>query len=81
MPHSESLLKAVIWAGGNDVLVQLGDIVDRGNQAREIYELFFKLQDMAPLVGGRVILLLGNHEQMRLQVDHHFEHSHAFKNW
>eukprot|EP00747_Dinoflagellata_sp_TGD_P218630 gnl/TRDRNA2_/TRDRNA2_90847_c0_seq2.p1 gnl/TRDRNA2_/TRDRNA2_90847_c0~~gnl/TRDRNA2_/TRDRNA2_90847_c0_seq2.p1 ORF type:complete len:455 (-),score=73.61 gnl/TRDRNA2_/TRDRNA2_90847_c0_seq2:95-1402(-) len=57
------------WAGGNDVLVQTGDIVDRGDDALEIYETLFRLQDEAPGSGGEVILLLGNHELMNMQGD------------
>ena len=54
------------WTGGRNVLVQTGDVVDRGDNSREIYELLFHLQDEAEKVGGKVIILLGNHEQIRL---------------
>ena len=54
------------WTGGQNVLVQTGDVVDRGDNSREIYELLFHLQDEAEKVGGKVIILLGNHEQIRL---------------
>ena len=57
------------WTGGRNVLVQTGDVVDRGENSREIYELLFHLQDEAEKVGGQVILLLGNHELMRLVGD------------
>lgn len=57
------------WIGGQDVLIQTGDIADRGHQELELYKLFFRLQDEAPAYGGEVILLLGNHELMNLQGD------------
>ena len=57
------------WTGGRNVLVQTGDVVDRGDNSREIYELLFHLQDEAKEAGGKVILLLGNHEQLRLVGD------------
>lgn len=57
------------WKGGNTVLVQTGDIVDRGADSRKIYSLLHRLQDEAPKDGGRVILLLGNHELMNLHGD------------
>ncbi|CAE8628402.1 unnamed protein product [Polarella glacialis] len=57
------------WIGGNTTLVQTGDIVDRGDYGKRIYELFFKLKEEAVLVGGSVINLLGNHEVMNIQGD------------
>lgn len=57
------------WIGGRDILVQLGDVVDRGDDARSIYEALFRLQDEAPTTGGEVILLLGNHELLNMQGD------------
>lgn len=52
------------WAGGSDILVQTGDIVDRGATAYDIYELMKKLRGQARDVGGRVVSILGNHEVM-----------------
>jgi len=57
------------WSGGNATLVQTGDIVDRGGHGKDIYELFFKLAEEAESVGGRVVMLMGNHELMNLQGD------------
>lgn len=54
------------WTGGKTVLVQVGDIVDRGIEEREAMELLFSLQDQAPKSGGKVYLLLGNHEVSNL---------------
>jgi len=61
--------ETLAWSGGNATLVQTGDIVDRGNDGKKIYELFFRLADEASLAGGRVINLLGNHELMNIQED------------
>lgn len=57
------------WTGGDTVLVQTGDVVDRGPDSFKIYRLLHRLQDEAPSAGGRVILLLGNHELMNLAGD------------
>ena len=50
------------WAGGDSMLIQLGDMLDRGTQEREVWELLRKLQGEARLAGGQVTMLLGNHE-------------------
>lgn len=61
--------ETLTWVGGNATLVQTGDIVDRGHDAKAIYELFFRLGEEAHAVGGSVVNLLGNHELMNLQGD------------
>lgn len=57
------------WSGGSTILVQTGDILDRGDDEPEILELFWRLQQQAPTQGGRVELLLGNHEIMNAEGD------------
>lgn len=57
------------WIGGDATLVQTGDITDRGDHCKQIYELFFRLRKEAEEVGGRVINVLGNHEVMNMQGD------------
>lgn len=64
------------WVGGRDILVQTGDVVDRGHHSNQIYETLFRLQDEAPQSGGEVILLLGNHELMNMDGDFRYS-SHA----
>lgn len=50
--------------GGEDQLVQTGDIVDRGTDTIQLYRYFMKLRDDARMAGGDVHNLLGNHEIM-----------------
>ncbi len=57
------------WKGGNAVLVQTGDLLDRGPRPREVLDLFMALEAEAPRSGGRVVALLGNHEVMNLMAD------------
>lgn len=57
------------WSGGNATLVQLGDFLDRGPKARAVMDLLMSLQKDAPRQGGRVIVLMGNHEAMNLYGD------------
>ena len=57
------------WSGGRTVLVQTGDIVDRGKDSRKVIELLRRLERDARGAGGQVIALTGNHEFMRLAGD------------
>ncbi len=54
------------WIGGSTILIQQGDLLDRGLQLQEVMDLLMKLQREAPKTGGEVICLLGNHESMNL---------------
>ena len=57
------------WAGGKTTLVQLGDVTDRGADSLKIIRSLQQLQAEAPRSGGRVIVVLGNHEAMNLLGD------------
>ena len=57
------------WKNGKGHLVIVGDNLDRGDQVLEILWFLFFLQKEAELAGGKVQVLLGNHEIMVLQGD------------
>jgi hypothetical protein len=57
------------WIGGNLTVVQTGDQLDRGDDEREILDLFTALAASAAAQGGQVVALDGNHEVMNVQGD------------
>ncbi len=57
------------WKYGKGHLVIVGDNMDRGEQVLDILWFLFYLQKEAEQAGGKVQVLLGNHEIMVLQGD------------
>jgi hypothetical protein len=57
------------WTGGKTIFVQLGDVTDRGPDSLRIIRSLQQLQKQAPRAGGRVVVILGNHEAMNLLGD------------
>lgn len=57
------------WSGGELVVVQTGDQLDRGDGEQEILELFERLGSEAHAAGGAFHSLLGNHEIMNAAWD------------
>lgn len=54
------------WKAGKTHLVQNGDIMDRGPDARKILDLLMRLEKQAEQAGGMVHVLVGNHEEMNI---------------
>jgi hypothetical protein len=57
------------WIGKDLTVVQTGDELDRGDEERDILDLFERLKTAAAASGGQVITLNGNHEVMNVQGD------------
>ena len=60
---------AMRWRFGRGHLVIVGDVMDRGPQVTEAYWFLRGLEAQARRAGGRVHVLLGNHEAMVLAGD------------
>ena len=61
--HDAGLLDASArWAGGDAVLVWMGDLVDRGPDGLGAVDLARRLEAEAAAAGGRSVALLGNHD-------------------
>jgi hypothetical protein len=57
------------WIGGKTVVVQTGDVLDRGDDELLIWELLGRLRDEAKNAGGALHTLNGNHELMNVAGD------------
>ncbi|MCP4412592.1 MAG: hypothetical protein GY808_08500 [Gammaproteobacteria bacterium] len=72
MQKAELLDKDNYWIGGKTHFVSTGDILDRGPDSRKVLNLLMKLEKQAIEAGGKVHVLLGNHEVMNLIGDRRY---------
>lgn len=54
------------WVAGGTHLVIVGDMLDRGSDSRRSMDLLIRLEEDAAAAGGRVHVLIGNHDAMNL---------------
>ncbi|XP_065049117.1 shewanella-like protein phosphatase 1 isoform X2 [Musa acuminata AAA Group] len=67
-----------LWIGGETVLVQVGDILDRGEDEIAILSLLRSLDIQAKSTGGAVFQVNGNHETMNVEGDFRYVDPGAF---
>ncbi|XP_052175773.1 shewanella-like protein phosphatase 1 [Diospyros lotus] len=67
-----------LWTGGETVLIQLGDILDRGEDEIAILSLLHSLDIQAKARGGAVFQVNGNHETMNIEGDFRYVDAGAF---
>ena len=67
------------WVGGKLVVVQTGDLIDRGDDDRAILDLTDKWKTEAQAAGGELIELVGNHEVMNAQLDFRYVTPGAYR--
>jgi len=69
------------WVGGDLVVVQTGDVLDRGDSEHALLDLLVDLEPQARAAGGALVMLLGNHELMNAAGDFRYvtaAGAHAF---
>jgi len=66
------------WIGGDAVVVQLGDVLDRGDAEIGIVRLLRTLHEQAKKQGGGVYMLNGNHESLNVCGDFRYVTPGAF---
>ena len=66
------------WIGGDTVLVQVGDILDRGDNELAIMRKFASLAKQARKAGGDVLVVHGNHEIMNVLGDFRYATKGAY---
>lgn len=54
------------WKAGDTHFVQTGDIMDRGPNAKGIMDVLMAIEGEAEAAGGKVHVLIGNHEEMNI---------------
>jgi len=70
------------WTGGDTVVVQMGDFLDRGSDESRSIEMLRDLRVQAKEAGGDVITLLGNHEIMNADLDFSYAPDiYSFDSW
>jgi len=62
------------WSFADGHMVITGDMFDRGEQINEVLWFLYKLDFQAQQAGGRLHLLMGNHEQMVFMGDLRYVH-------
>ena len=69
------------WSGGDLVVVQTGDQLDRGDSERAILDLLDRLTEEAKKAGGALHALNGNHEIINVALDFRYVTEGGFKDF
>ena len=69
------------WVGGTLTVVQLGDLIGRSDDERQVLDFIFEVQRKAAARGGAVHALIGNHEVMGGRVDNQAVGPNPFPAW
>lgn len=78
LKHNKLVNDKLKWTGSDTHLVQLGDVTDRGPDSLKIIRHLMELEKQARKSGGRVHVLIGNHEAMNVNEDLRYVHPGEF---
>lgn len=69
------------WVGGKLVVVQTGDLLDRGDDEPDILDLLARVQERARKARGALHVLNGNHEVMNVAGDFRYVTADGFRDY
>ena len=69
------------WVGGALTIVQLGDLIGRSDEERQVLDFVFDLQRRARQAGGAIHALIGNHEVFGGRLDNQAIGPNPFPGW
>jgi hypothetical protein len=66
------------WIGGELVIIQLGDLIGRSYEEKQVLDFIFDIQEKSKVVGGQFHILIGNHEVFGAELELKWVHENAF---
>jgi len=69
LSHAQLIDENLTWIGAKKHLVSVGDLMHRGPASRKVMDLLIRLEKEAENAGGKVHVILGNHEVLSLTGD------------
>jgi len=68
--HAKLIDKRNNWIGRDSILIQMGDLADRGNNTKKVFDTLIDLREQAQKKGGIVYMIYGNHDILQVQGVH-----------
>jgi len=72
MQHAKLIDENNDWIANDSIFIQTGDLIDRGDDSKNIFDLLIKIKKQADKHGGQIYTLLGNHELLNMQGDYRY---------
>lgn len=81
LQRTETIDADLAWSGGEAHVVFCGDLVDRGPNERPVLDLIRRLETEAEAAGGRIHVLIGNHEVLNIVGDLRYIEGNGFSDF